>query len=516
MEEAAPLQSLLRLQGVTKAYPGVLANDRIDVELLAGEIHALLGETGAGKSTLMGVATGVTTPDRGQVLLRGEPVHLASPRQALLAGIGHVQQHVALIPTMSVAENVAVSLRATGERINVADAARRVRSLCSQYGIALEVDSKVERLSVADQQRAELLKALLRKPMVLVLDEPTTLLTPQEAQELARLMTDLVADGIGIFFISHKLEEVLDVSDRISVLRRGQLVGTIAAAGATREQLANMMIGELQVAPAATASRTRPAGEVSRVVVLEARQVCIKSENGTTTVRDASLDVGLGEILGIAGLEGSGQVELTEALTGVHSIVSGEILLSGVRQDGKSIREWRRQGVAHIPADRLGSGLLTDLTVLDNLLLPRIGSPQFSRYGFIRQGAARRAGVSLMERFDIRAGGPDTQAGALSGGNQQKVVLARELAETPRVIVCCYATRGLDFRASEWLHNEIRERRNQGAAVVYASVDLEELLALCDRVAVMHAGEIVGVVPAATATAETIGMMMGGVKPDDG
>lgn len=515
MDGKIPPQSLLRLRGVTKAFPGVLANDRVDIELLAGEVHALLGENGAGKSTLMGVATGTTTPDQGQVLLRDHVVDLGSPRQALLAGIGYVQQHVALIPTMTVAENMAVSLRATGERISTAAAARRVHSLCSEYGMRLGVTSKVGDLSVADQQRAELVKALLRKPMVLVLDEPTTLLTPQEAKELAGLMRNLAAEGIGIFFISHKLEEVLEVSDRISVLRRGKMVGTVAAAGASREQLANMMIGELKVQPASSQEHRSAAG-AGRTLVLDARNVCITAADGVTAVTDATLDVAAGEILGIAGLEGSGQVELTEGLAGVQAIASGEIHLCAERQDGRPIKEWRRRGVAHIPADRLASGLVTDMTVLENLLLPRAGESTFSRYGLIRRGATRRAGLALMERFDIRASGPDARAGQLSGGNQQKVVLARELAESPSVIVCCYATRGLDFRSSEWLHQEIRQRRDDGCAVVYASVDLDELLSLCDRVAVMHAGRIVGIVPARTATAEAIGLMMGGVRQSDG
>jgi general nucleoside transport system ATP-binding protein len=514
MDGEIPPQSLLRLRGVTKAFPGVLANDGVDIELLAGEVHALLGENGAGKSTLMGVATGTTTPDQGQILLRGHRVELGSPRQALLAGIGYVQQHVALIPTMTVAENMAVSLRATGERISTASAARRVNSLCAEYGMTLAVNSRVGDLSVADQQRAELVKALLRKPMVLVLDEPTTLLTPQEAKELGRLMRNLTTEGIGIFFISHKLEEVLEVSDRISVLRRGKMVGTVPAAGASREQLANMMIGELQVPPVSSHEH-RPDSGAGRTLVLDARSICIDTDS-VTTVTEATLDVAAGEILGIAGLEGSGQVELTEALAGVRPIASGEIHLSAERQDGRPIREWRRRGVAHIPADRLATGLVTDMTVLENLLLPRVGDSTFSRYGLIRRRATRRAGLALMKRFDIRGGGPDARAGQLSGGNQQKVVLARELAESPSVIVCCYATRGLDFRSSEWLHQEIRQRRDGGCAVVYASVDLEELLSLCDRVAVMHAGQIVGVVPADSATAESIGLMMGGVRQSDG
>jgi general nucleoside transport system ATP-binding protein len=309
MDGEIPPQSLLRLRGVTKAFPGVLANDGVDIELLAGEVHALLGENGAGKSTLMGVATGTTTPDQGQILLRGHRVELGSPRQALLAGIGYVQQHVALIPTMTVAENMAVSLRATGERISTASAARRVNSLCAEYGMTLAVNSRVGDLSVADQQRAELVKALLRKPMVLVLDEPTTLLTPQEAKELGRLMRNLTTEGIGIFFISHKLEEVLEVSDRISVLRRGKMVGTVPAAGASREQLANMMIGELQVPPVSSHEH-RPDSAAGRTLVLDARSICIDTDS-VTTVTEATLDVAAGEILGIAGLEDSGQVELT-------------------------------------------------------------------------------------------------------------------------------------------------------------------------------------------------------------
>lgn len=504
------------MDGITKAYPGVLANDHISVDLQFGEVHALLGENGAGKSTLMAVTTGNTAPDQGQIYLRDEPVQLTSPRQALLAGIGYVQQHVALIPTMSVAENMAVSLRATGDRVGVAEAARLIEALCAKYGMSLDVHRRIAQLGVADQQRAELLKALLRKPEVLVLDEPTTLLTPQEASELTRLMSALADEGIGVFFISHKLEEVLGVADRISVLRRGRIIETVAASTATREQLAGLMVGDLVVRNNHQFDSLLLSGGEQRAVVLEANCVSVQSSLGGVAVRDATMTVREGEVLGIAGLEGSGQVELTEALAGVRDVSSGEILLLGKRQDSRPIREWRSSGVAHIPADRLANGFIPDMSIIENLLLPRLGDSGVSRYGMLRRRQMRRDANSLMTRFDIRGANIDTRAGGLSGGNQQKMVLARELAETPRVIICCYATRGLDFRSSDALHAEITRRRDQGCAVVYASVDLEELLSFCDRIAVMHAGEIVGVLSAAEATAEGLGLMMGGVKQSDG
>lgn len=497
---------LVRLQGISKAYPGVLANDNVSVDLQSGEVHAILGENGAGKSTLMGILCGLHRPDSGEIFVNGTAVTLGSPRQAIALGIGYVQQHFSLIPNLTVAQNVALSLYAMGDRANKSQAGERLKTLLKRYRLEVNLDVPVENLSVGKQQRAEILKALLANPKILVLDEPTALLTPQESRDFVAFLHELAADGVGIFLISHKLEEVIQAANRITVLRRGRHVTTLDVSEATPNRLAELMIGELSRVATAQIDKADAGSETH----LEVRALNVRGDRGEQAVRDVSFTVRTGEIVGIAGLDGNGQLELTEALAGVRPIESGTIRLAG-----RSLEKWdagsrRRAGVAHIPADRLRTGFVAGISVAENLVLPRIEEPQYSRWGLVRGREVRRAAARLISYFDIRVSGSEALAGTLSGGNQQKMVLARELERDPNLIICCYATRGLDFAATEAVKGEIVRRRDRGAAIVYASVDLDELLTITDRIVTLHRGRITGEVITSMATAEQLGLLMGG------
>jgi general nucleoside transport system ATP-binding protein len=499
---------LVALERITKAYPGVLANDEISLDLKAGEIHTVLGENGAGKTTLMGILAGLHRPDAGRILVDGTPALLESPRGALALGIGYVQQHFSLIPTLTVAQNAVLTLRSGGTRIGVAEASEKMAEASKRYGVPVELDVAVEDLSVGDQQRAELLKALIRNPRILILDEPTSLLTPQEAGQLAEVLKKLAGEGIGIFLISHKLEEVLAVSHRVSVLRRGRHVATVPRAGATTEHLAELMIGSL---PTQDTSSHTP-GIAEGPIRLELIDVHVERDRGGEAVRGVGFRVLAGEVLGIAGLEGGGQVELTEAIAGVRRVLHGKVLIDGHDANEKSTTDGRATDIAHVPSDRLRTGLIPSLSVADNLVLPDAANPPYSRFGILSKSAIRDRASELIRHFDIRVPGPTVLAGHLSGGNQQKMILARELAGRPGIIVCCYPTRGLDIAASDAVQREILSRRDEGAAVVWASVDLDELLAITDRIIVLHQGKMTGEVLTKDATAEQLGLLMGGAE----
>jgi ABC-type uncharacterized transport system ATPase subunit len=499
---------LVALERITKAYPGVLANDEISLDLEGGEIHTVLGENGAGKTTLMGILAGLHRPDAGRILVDGSPAALASPRDALALGIGYVQQHFSLIPTLTVAENAVLTLRSGGTRIGVAEASERMADASKRYRVPVELDVAVEDLSVGDQQRAELLKALIRRPRILILDEPTALLTPQESGQLAEVLKKLAGEGVGIFLISHKLEEVLAVSDRVSVLRRGRHVATLPRSGATTERLAELMIGSLatrEVASHAPVTAERP-------IRLELMDVHIERDRGGEAVRGVSFKVRAGEVLGIAGLEGAGHVELIEAIAGVRRLLQGKILIDGHDRNDKVATDGGVTEIAHVPADRLRTGLIPSLSVADNLVLPNAATRPYSRFGILSKSAIRARALDLIRHFDIRVPAPTVLAGHLSGGNQQKMILARELAGRPGIIVCCYPTRGLDIAASEAVQREILSRRDDGAAVVWASVDLDELLSMTDRIIVLHQGKMTGEVLTKEATAEQLGLLMGGAE----
>jgi simple sugar transport system ATP-binding protein len=496
---------LLRLEGITKVYPGVVANDAITLDLRAGEVHTVLGENGAGKSTLMGVVYGLHHLDAGRLLLDGEEVRIRSPREALAHGIGYVQQHLSLIPTLTVAENLVLALRGDPSRTTVRRGGKRVRDLSRRFGIEVDPDARVEDLSVGLQQRAELLKALARDTRILILDEPASVLTPRESAALSAILRRLAEAGIGIFLISHKLEEVLRVSDRFTVLRRGRLVATLSRAEVDRTTLATLMIGELTTRPPVARSRSAATGDVR----LEARRLSVGSDRGGIAVADVSFAVRGGEILGVAGVEGSGQVELTECLAGLRHPSAGEVLVDGVVTSRRGARRLRAR-VAHVPADRSTRGVIRSLSVAEGLVLPAMDRPPYSRFGLLRRGRIMAEASRLIDAFDIRPRDPRATIGSLSGGNQQKVVLARELRDDPAVLVACYPTRGLDFAATEAVERVLLAARERGAAVLYVSTDLDELLALADRVVVLAHGRITGELRADVATAEQLGLLMGG------
>jgi ABC-type uncharacterized transport system ATPase subunit len=399
--ERAPV---VQVEGITKAYPGVVANENVTVDLRPGEIHAIVGENGAGKTTLMGIVYGLLRPDAGRILVDGKPADLQVPRDALGLGIGFVQQHFSLIPTLTVAENVVLALRASDEPIALSEGGARVRALSSGYGIEVDPDAVVEQLSVGEQQRAELLKALAGRARILLLDEPNALLTPQEWEDLAAILRRLADAGVAIFLISHKLEEVVRIADRITVMRRGTIVETIAARDATHGRLAELMIGALEAGQGTVADRARSSDGELR---LEARGLWVVSDRGGSAVKDVSLAIRSGEVLGLAGVEGSGQVELTEALAGARSAAQGTIRLDGRDVTRTSVRERHRAGIAHVPADRRAAGLVATMSVAENLALPLADREPFSVLGVLRRRPLRERAESLIERFDIRVPDPD-------------------------------------------------------------------------------------------------------------
>ncbi|MDQ3778654.1 MAG: ABC transporter ATP-binding protein, partial [Actinomycetota bacterium] len=439
---------VLELRGMTKRFPGVLANDHIDFDLERGEVHALLGENGAGKSTLMNVLYGLYHPDEGEIRINGKPVSIGSPKEAIEHGIGMVHQHFMLIPVMTVAENIVLATepRQGGVFLDYDQAVRRVEDLSRTFNFAIDPHAKVESITVGQQQRVEILKALYRGADILILDEPTAVLTPQEADELFAILKTLQREGMSIIFISHKLREVLEIADRITVLRRGKKIETVPREGATRDGLARLMVGRevlLRVEKA-------PAAPTDPLLVVENLRVV--DERGLEAVRGVSFEVRSGEIVGIAGVDGNGQSELIDALTGLRTPESGRVVVGGRELTTESAREHLDHGVGHIPEDRHRRGLVLDFTLAENLALHDYAKEPNSRWGWLRPGRMIAWARGLLREFDVRGGGPQTRASALSGGNQQKVVVAREVARDPRVLIAAQPTRGLDVGAIEFVH----------------------------------------------------------------
>ncbi len=502
MADAAPV---LELRGITKRFPGIVANDAVDFDLRVAEVHALLGENGAGKSTLMNVLYGLYHPDEGEILVSGKRARIHSPREAIELGIGMVHQHFMLIPVMTVAENIVLATEPTraGVLLNYAGAVERVREISDRFGLAVDPNARIENITVGQQQRVEILKALYRGADILILDEPTAVLTPQEAGELFEVIESLKSQGKSIIFISHKLNEVLEIADRISVLRRGKMVETCTREGATEDSLARAMVGR-EVLLRVDKTPARPAEPL-----LEVEDVRVLDDRGLEAVRGVSLAVRAGEILGIAGVDGNGQSELIDAITGLRRIDSGRVRVAGREFEHASARQMLDAGIGHIPEDRHRRGLVLDFTLAENIALHDYAEPASSRFGWLFPRRLIERARRLLREFDVRGGAPETRAGALSGGNQQKVVIAREVSRNPRVLLAAQPTRGLDVGAIEYVHRRLVEERDKGRAILLISLELDEILSLADRILVIYEGRIVGEYPP-DASEEELGVAMTG------
>jgi ABC-type uncharacterized transport system ATPase subunit len=496
----------LEMRGIIKRFPGVRACNGIDFDVRAGEVHALLGENGAGKSTLMKILYGLYQPDGGSILLNGQPVQIHTPTDAISLGIGMVHQHFMLVDTLTVEENVALGLRSSrGALLDLDRVAARIRELAQTYGLSVDPKAPVWTLSVGERQRVEILKTLYRGAALLILDEPTAVLTPQEVDELFVTLRQMARDGHGLVFISHKLGEVLALSDRITVLRNGSLAGSLPTAGATRNQLARLMVGrevllERQHAPVHGAD-----------VRLALRGVSALGVTGQPALREVTLDVRAGEILGVAGVSGNGQRELAEAIAGLRPLTQGQIWLENQEITRWSTAARTANGLAYIPEERMHDGVIRNFTVAENLVLQDHTRAPYSNGFFLNFRAIAQRSQALVEQFRVKTPTIDTPIKSLSGGNIQKVIMARELARNPRVLIAAQPTRGVDIGATEYIHQRLLAQRQEGTAMLLISEDLDEILALADRIAVLYEGRVMGILERDQATAEQLGLMMAGV-----
>ena len=499
---------VLELKGITKRFPGVLANDHIDLALEEGEIHTLLGENGAGKTTLMNILYGLYQPDEGEIFVRGQKVEVHSPNDAIDVGIGMVHQHFMLIPVFTVTENVMLGDESTrgGGILDRKAAAKQIQEISETYKLAVDPDAYVRDLPVGVQQRVEIIKLLYREANILIFDEPTAVLTPQEADELFKIMGSLVAQGKSIIFITHKLREVLDVADRITVIRRGKVVGATTPAEADQKKLAEMMVGrevllELDKKEAQLGDAVL---EVSDLVVVDDRE--------QTAVAGVTFEVKAGEVLGLAGVQGNGQTELVQAVTGLRKPAGGHIRLLGEEITSASPRHITELGTAHVPEDRQKDGLVLSYPISDNLVLNNYYQPPYTKGVNLQPEAIQETAVDLIDKYDIRTPNAQTTAGSLSGGNQQKVIIAREFARDTQFLVASQPTRGLDVGSIEYIHSRIIEKRDAGCAVLLISPELDEIRQLSDRIAVMYRGQIIAIVDADEVSKEQLGLLMAGIE----
>jgi ABC-type uncharacterized transport system ATPase subunit len=501
---------ILELHGITKQFPGVLANDHIDLTLEPGEIHALLGENGAGKTTLMNILYGLYQPDEGEIIVRGKPIKVHSPSDAISNGIGMVHQHFMLVPVFTVTENVMLGDEKTQrggflDRKSVAD---QIRQISEQYRLEVNPDDYVQDLPVGVQQRVEIIKLLYRQADILILDEPTAVLTPQEADELFKIMESLVEQGKSIIFITHKLREVMEICSTITVIRRGKVIGSLKPAEADQNTLAEMMVGravmlELEKKPPSIGD-----------TVLSVQDLEVLDQRRQVAVDGVSFDVRAGEVLGVAGVQGNGQTELVEALTGLRSSQSGSIKFLDQDITKASPRAINELGSAHVPEDRQQDGLVLTFPITENLVLNTYYSSPFSKGPVLQQGTILSTASQLIQEFDIRTPSPMVTAGSLSGGNQQKLIVAREFSRPIKLLIASQPTRGLDVGSVEYIHNRILQKRDEGCAVLLVSSELDEIMQLADRIAVMFRGKIVDILPAGKVTKEEVGLLMAGIQPE--
>lgn len=502
-----PLLPAVSMRGIVKRFPGVVASDGVDFEALPGEVHALLGENGAGKSTLMNILSGLYAPDAGEIRLSGQPIALHSPRDAITHGIGMVHQHFMLVEMHTVAENVILGLDDPRFFLNRRKIEQNVADLSKRYGMRVDPGARIWQLSVGEQQRVEILKMLYRGAKILILDEPTAVLTPQEVEELFATLRQMTAEGKTVIFISHKLEEVMAISDRITVLRAGKLVATVRKQDTSAPELAKMMVGRevlLRVE-----KEEREPGEV----VLDVDALCADNDKGLPALRNVSFSIRSGEILGVAGVAGNGQRELAEVINGLRKTTAGSVSILECDVTNCSPRKIIGERVGHIPEDRLGMGLVPNLSVSDNVIMKSYKKKPISVGPFLSGSAVVKFARQLVERFKIAAPTVQTPVRLLSGGNLQKTLLAREISISPRLMVAMHPTRGLDIGATEAVQKLLLEQRKEGAALLLISEDLDEILKLSDRILVLYEGEVQGIVPARNADLEAVGLMMAGVKP---
>jgi ABC-type uncharacterized transport system ATPase subunit len=510
LNPAAP--PALELRGITKKFGSVVANDRVDFDVNGGEVHALLGENGAGKSTLMSVLYGLYQPTAGEIFVDGRPVEIDSPSTAIKLGIGMVHQHFMLVPVMTVAENIVLGHEPSrgGGLLDLKTARARVRELSDRYGLAVDPDATIEDVTVGTQQRVEILRALYRGARILVLDEPTAVLTAQEVGDLMSVLNRLKQDGTGIVFITHKLGEVLEVADRITVLRRGKRVDTVPREGATERSLARLVVGREVLL-----SLDKAAGTAGGESLLAIEELHVRDDRELPAVAGLSLTVRAGEIVALAGVDGNGQHELVEAVTGLRAAESGRILVDGRDIAGQGVRAATEAGVAHIAEDRHRRGLVLPFTLAENLALREYRRPLLSALGWLRLGFWKRRAGQLLREYDVRGGDTASYASSLSGGNQQKVCVAREIASNPKVLIAHQPTRGLDVGAIEFVHRRLIAERDAGRAILLVSLEYEEVRAVADRIVVIYEGRIAGEF-SPDASEEELGLAMTGGRAGDG
>ncbi|KHD37546.1 ABC transporter ATP-binding protein [Clostridium acetobutylicum] len=503
------MDKVIEMKGITKVFPGTIANDDVNFELTRGETHVLLGENGAGKTTLMNILYGLYHPEKGQIIVNGKSVQFSGPNDAIKSGIGMVHQHFMLVNNFTVAENIVLGMEPKkGIRVDMGKAINNVKELSDKYGFAIEPKAIIEDISVGQQQKVEILKALYRGADVLILDEPTAVLTPQEIDELGDIIENLKKEGKSVILITHKLKEVMKMSDRVTIIRRGKVTGTVNTKDTSIDELAELMVGR-KVNLTIDKKESKIGKEVLRVEELK-----VKDHRDILVVKGINLVVNSGEILGIAGVDGNGQSEFIEALTGLKKVESGNVILNGKNISGKSAKYITNSGVGHIPEDRHKRGLVLKYSLYENSILGMHHRKPFSRMFNINYKAVRKHCKKLIEEFDIRTPNDEVNAAALSGGNQQKLVVAREISRNPDLLIASQPTRGLDVGAIEYIHKRIVEERDKGKAVLLVSLELDEILALSDRIAVMYDGKIVDVLERKDADEKKLGILMAGGNLD--
>ncbi|CEG26856.1 ABC transporter ATP-binding protein [Bacillus sp. B-jedd] len=501
---------VVEMLNIRKEFPGIVANDNISLSLKKGEIHALLGENGAGKSTLMGVLFGMYQPEKGVIKVRGEEVRISNPNVATRLGIGMVHQHFKLVENFTVTENIILgSEPLKGVVLDIDGAAKRIEDLSKSYGLNVDPHAKIEDISVGMQQRVEILKMLYREAEVLIFDEPTAVLTPNEIDELMKIMRNLINEGKSIIIITHKLKEIKAVADRCTVIRRGKSIGTVDVAETSTGSLAEMMVGR-HVSFKVDKKESTPGD-----VVLKIDSLSVKNNRKVPALKDFSLEVRAGEIVGIAGVDGNGQTELVEAITGLRKAESGEVLLNGENIISIPIKQRIEKGIGHIPEDRQKRGLVLDYTLESNMVLEVFNKKPFSKYGLLNEPAMKKYAKNILENFDVRSGkGAASIARTLSGGNQQKAIIGREIELDPKLLIAVQPTRGLDVGSIEYIHRRLIEHRDKGNAVLLVSLELDEVLQLSDRIAAINNGELIGVVNASETNENEVGLMMAGVNKE--